>query len=67
MSKIWVYNKTFYFYIYIYTWDCYVSWIYKDKDQQVNISYSPSATLIPLVFYQLLPFLEKNVPSHKMG
>ena len=52
ISKIWVYNKTCYFYI--YTWD--VSWIYKHKDQQVNISYSPSATFIPLLFYQLLPF-----------
>ena len=49
--------------IYIYTWDCNVSWIYEHKDQQVNISYSPSATFIPLLFYELLPFLEINVPS----
>ena len=56
-----IYSKTCYFYICI--WDCNVSWIYKHKNQQVNISYSPSATFIPLLFYQLLPFQKKNVPS----
>ena len=30
ISKIWVYNKTCYFYI--CTGDCIVSWIYKHKD-----------------------------------
>ena len=58
ISRIWVYSKNFYFCI--YTWDCNVSWIYKHKDQQVNISYSPSATFIPLLFYQLLPFFREK-------
>ena len=61
ISRIWVYSKNFYFCI--YTWDCNVSWIYKHKVQQLNISYSPSATFVPLLFYQHLPFLKKNVPS----
>ena len=61
ISKIWVYIKTSYFYV--YTLDCNVSWIYKQhKDQQVNISYSPSETFILLLFYQPLSFLEKNLP-----
>ena len=30
LLKIWVCNKTCYFYI--YTWDCNVSWTYKHKD-----------------------------------
>ena len=48
-------------YFYIYTWDCNVSWIYESKDYQVNMSYSLSAIFIPLLFYQPLPFSEKNI------
>ena len=48
--------------LYVYTWDSNVFWIYKRKHQQVSISYSSSVSSIPLLFYQLLPFLEKNVP-----
>ena len=74
ISKIWVCYKNCYFYI--YTWDCNVSWIDKHKDQQVSISYSPSAILIPLHFtdfslswkklYPLLHFLKnkQNSNSH---
>ena len=60
--KICVYNNKI-CYFYIYTCDCNVSWIYKHKDKQVNMSYSPSATFMPRLLYQLLNFLEKNVPS----
>ena len=62
ISKIWVCIKTCYFYV--YTLDCNVSSIYKHKDWQVNISYSPSVTFICLLYYQPLPFLERCALPH---
>ena len=58
--SLYIYIKICYFYV--CTWYCNVPWIYKHKEQQVNISYSPWATFISLLFQQPLPFLERNVP-----
>ena len=52
ISTIWVYNKTYYFYVYIPWIEMFLEFI--------NIRYSPSATFIPLLFYQPLPFLDKK-------
>ena len=49
---IWVYNKTYYFYVHIPWIEMFLGFI--------NIRYSPSATFIPLLFYQPLPFLDKK-------